>query len=93
METVFEEGLPFLCGRNLILVSVLNRRSKHRFGKVSNQFTNHLLFVGFAKNHALTNLPTSGSFLIRWFAQKNTFFLSLHIPPVEAAITRETYGR
>ena len=85
MEAVFEEGLPFLRRWNLVLISVFNRWRKHRFSKVAYQLSNHLLFVGFAEVHALTNLPSMGSLLTRLIRKNYIFFLSLHIPPVEAA--------
>ena len=65
---------------------MLNRRRKHRFSKVSHQFTNHLLFIGFAEVHALTKSPNMRSLLTRLIQKNYIFFLSLHIPPVEAAM-------
>jgi hypothetical protein len=76
----------------LVLVSVFNRWRKDRFGKVSHQFTNHLLFVSFAEVHALTNPSSRGCFLTRLFGSQNKFFLSLHILPVEAAIRGDDHG-
>ena len=85
VETVFEEGLPLLGGWNLILVSVLHCRRKHRFSEVSYQFSNHLLFVGFTEVHALTESPNMRSLLTRLIRKNYIFPLSLHIPPSEAA--------
>ena len=92
VQTVFKEGLPLFRGRHLMLVSVLYGGCQNGFSKVPHQFSNHLLFIGFAKVHALPDGPSERSFLTRWLASKNTFFLSLHIPPVEAASSREPYG-
>ena len=92
MQAVFEERFPLIGGRDLVLVPVFDRRRKHRFSKVSHQFTNHLLFVRFAEVHALTGLSNRGCFLIRLFGLENKFFLSLHIPPVEAAIRGDERG-
>ena len=92
MKAVFKERFPFFGRRNLVLVTVFNRRRKHRFGKVSHQFTNHLLFVSFAEVHALTNPPSRGCFLTRLFRPQNKFFLSLHILVVEAAVRGYDYG-
>ena len=85
VEAVFEEGLPFLRRWNLVLISVFNRWRKHRFSKVAYKLSNHLLFVRFAEVHALTILPSMGSLLTRLIRKNYIFFLSLHIPPVEAA--------
>ncbi len=70
----------------MVLISMFNRWRKHRFSKVSHQFTNHLLFVSFAEIHALTSPSNRGCFLTRLFDSEYKFTLSLHIPPVEAAI-------
>ena len=85
VETVFEEGLPFFGRGDLVLVSMLHRGRKHRFSEVSHQFSNHLLFVGFTEVHALTKSPNMRSLLTRLIQKNYIFFLSLHIPPVEAA--------
>ena len=86
VQAVFEEGLPFFGGWDLVLIAMLNRWCKHRFSKVSHQFTNHLLFIGFAEVHALTKSPNMRSLLTRLIGKNYNFFLSLHIPPVEAAV-------
>ena len=92
MKTVFKEGLPFIGRGDLVLITVFNRWRKHRFSKVSHQFTDHLLLVSFAEVHALTSPSNRGCFLIRLFGLRNKFILSLHIPPVEAAIRGEECG-
>lgn len=54
-----------------MLVSVLHGRCEHRFGKVPDQFSNHLLFIGFSENHSLPIPPSKPSFLTRLFTGKN----------------------
>ena len=85
VEAVFKERLPFFRRRDLILVAVFNRGGQNGFSEVPHQLSNHLLLVGFAEVHALTNLANMWSLLTRLIRKNYIFFLRLHIPPVEAA--------
>ena len=51
LEAEFEEGLPLVHGRALVVVPRLCGRSQHGLGKVTNHVTNHLVFFAFEKVH------------------------------------------